>query len=142
MGFGCNLLAVMAIWITIEIPPTPFWRMGIFETSEASQNAFQSTLGFTARLLVASFFSYTTGEFINSFIMAKMKIMTGGKHLWLRTIGSTFIGQFADTCIFIVLAFYGLMSSGALFILIITQWLIKRSTKPWQRRLLTCRRIF
>lgn len=125
LGFGCNLMVVAAIWITIEMPPAPFWHMGPFETAEASQSAFQATLGFTARLLVASFFSYIAGEFLNSFVMAKMKILTGGKHLWMRTIGSTFIGQFADSCIFITLAFFGLMSPGALFILIITQWLIK-----------------
>jgi uncharacterized integral membrane protein (TIGR00697 family) len=125
IGFGCNLLAVIAIWLSLELPPAPFWRLDSFDSPQSSQQAYRAIFGFTPRILAASFIAYLVGEFLNSFVLAKMKIATRGKHLWMRTIGSTIVGQFADSGVFISLAFYGTMPQGALGELILTQWLVK-----------------
>ena len=114
IGFACNLLAVIVIWLSIELPPAPFWRLGSFDSPQSSQQAYQAVFGFTPRILAASFIAYLVGEFLNSFVLAKMKIATQGRHLWMRTIGSTIVGQLADTTFFISLAFYGTMPQGAL----------------------------
>ncbi len=116
IGFGCNALAVLAIWIGGVLPPAGFW---------GGQAAYAGILGATPRLLAASFAAYLAGEFLNSLVLAKMKIATGGKWLWTRTIGSTLIGEGADSAIFITLAFAGTMSGGNLARVIVTQWLIK-----------------
>ena len=70
-------------------------------TPPGSQQAYQAIFGLTPRILAASFIAYLVGEFLNSFVLAKMKIATRGRHLWMRTIGSTVVGQFADTVFFI-----------------------------------------
>jgi len=114
IGFGCNLLAVIVIWLSIELPP-----------AQSSQQAYRALFGFTPRILVASFIAYLMGEFLNSYVLAKMKIATEGRHLWLRTIGSTIVGQFADSAVFIFLAFAAMIPSGALGKLVVTQWLTK-----------------
>src|SRR5574341_2228856 len=95
IGFGCNLLAVLAIWVGGLLPPAPFWNANVYESPAAAQQAYQAILGFTPRLLVASFVAYLAGEFLNSFVLAKLKIATSGKYLWARTIGSTLVGQLA-----------------------------------------------
>ncbi len=125
IGFGCNLLAVIVIWLSIQLPPAPFWNIGPWKDPQIAQQAYASIFGFTPRLLLASFIAYLLGEFLNSFVLAKMKVATGGKHLWLRTIGSTLLGQLADSGVFIFLAFYGLVPGAELRGLIITQWLLK-----------------
>jgi len=124
-GFGCNLLAVLVIWLSIQFSPAPFWKLGSLESPQAAQQAYQAIFGFTPRLLAASFVAYLVGEFLNSFILAKMKIATQGRYLWLRTIGSTLIAQMADSGIFIFLAFWGRIPMGALGKMILTQWLMK-----------------
>jgi queuosine precursor transporter len=125
IGFGCNLLAVGAIWLSIELPPAPFWKMGDLPSPHASQQAYQAIFGFTPRLLGASFIAYLCGEFLNSFVMAKIKIATRGRHLWLRTIGSTMVGQLADSAIFVTLAFYGVVPFFAIGQMISAQWVVK-----------------
>ena len=82
-------------------------------------------LGYTPRILVASFLAYLVGEFANSFVLAKMKVMTGGRWLWTRTISSTLIGQGLDSVVFITLAFVGTIPPSGLAVAITTQWLIK-----------------
>ena len=124
-GFFCNLLAVAAIWGSIQLPPAPFWTAGGFKDAESFQTAYQTVLGFAPRILASSFVAYLFGEFLNSFVLAKMKIATQGRHLWLRTIGSTLVGQLADSAVFFSLAFYGTMPLAALGQLIGTQWLLK-----------------
>ncbi|MFQ5612655.1 MAG: queuosine precursor transporter [Anaerolineae bacterium] len=125
IGFGCNLLAVVAIWIGGRLPPAPFWAAGAFANPEASQRAYDAILGFTPRLLLASFVAYLVGEFLNSFVLAKAKLATRGRFLWLRTIGSTLAGQLADSGLFILLAFAGTVPPGLLGQLVLTQWLVK-----------------
>ena len=125
IGFFCNLLAVIMIWLSIQIPPAPFWSAGSLGSSESSQQAFRAILGFTPRLLAASFVAYLCGEFLNSFVLARMKMATRGRHLWLRTNGSTLVAQLADSSIFILLAFYDIIPSPVLGPMIVTQWLTK-----------------
>lgn len=124
IGFGCNLLAVFVFYLSIELPPAPFWRAGTFETA-ASQQAYQAIFGSTPRILASSFLAYLAGEFLNSFVLAKMKISTRGRHLWMRTIGSTVVGQLADSGVFIFLAFYGTVPPDVLITMAGSQWLVK-----------------
>ncbi len=115
-GFACNLIAVIAIYVAMKIPSAPFFE---------NQKAFEQILGFAPRLLVASFVAYLVGQFANSVVLAKMKIKTAGKHLWMRTIGSTIVGEGLDSLIFISLAFWGVMPTSVIGGLIIAQWMFK-----------------
>jgi uncharacterized integral membrane protein (TIGR00697 family) len=114
LGFLCNLIFVFFAWIGQYLPSAPFWE---------GQAAYESILGYTPRLLAASFCGYLVGEFVNSFILAKMKIFTRGRWLWSRTIASTIVGQGLDTVIFIVLAYVGTPVFDP--ILIFNHWLVK-----------------
>ncbi|MGD0173430.1 MAG: queuosine precursor transporter [Anaerolineales bacterium] len=125
IGFGCNLLAVAAIWIGGLLPPAPFWNAGVYSSPGAAQQAYQAILGFTPRLLAASFVAYLAGEFLNSFVLAKIKIATAGRWLWIRTISSTLVGELADSGLFISIAFSGIVPGGGLAQMIVTQWLFK-----------------
>lgn len=116
MGFLCNLFVVAAIWIGQVLPPAAFWD---------GQKSYERILGYTPRLLTASFLAYLVGEFANAVVLAKLKIATSGRWLWLRTIGSTLVGQGLDSLLFISLAFAGTIPVSALFTAIITQWLAK-----------------
>jgi hypothetical protein len=124
-GFFCNLLAVVAIAITIGLPAAGFWNLGGFDGASGAQQAYQAVLGFTPRLLAASFVAYLTGEFLNSFVLAKLKVRTGGRYLWLRTIGSTIVGEGVDSAIFITLAFWGIIEPAGLASTIFSQWAFK-----------------
>jgi uncharacterized integral membrane protein (TIGR00697 family) len=116
LGFLCNLLAVIAIQIGQILPPAGFW---------GGQAAYQQILGYTPRLLAASFIAYLIGEFANSFVLAKMKIATRGRWLWTRTIGSTLVGEGLDSLVFISVAFWGAIPASGLASAILTQWLMK-----------------
>jgi uncharacterized integral membrane protein (TIGR00697 family) len=96
-GFaGLAFAAVMAA-VVVALPPAPFWK---------NQEAYEIAFGTTWRIAAASMFAYFCGEFANSFVLAKMKIMTAGKWLWTRTIGSTIVGEAVDSALFYPLAFY------------------------------------
>jgi uncharacterized integral membrane protein (TIGR00697 family) len=114
LGFICNLIFVFFAWVGQILPPAPFWE---------NQKAYESILGYTPRLLVASFCGYLAGEFANSFVLAKMKILTQGRWLWSRTIGSTIVGEGLDTAIFITLAFIG--TASFVPVMILFHWLGK-----------------
>lgn len=116
LGFICNLIAVIAIWLGGLLPPAPFWD---------GQAAYRQILGYTPRLLAASFLAYLVGEFANAFVLAKLKIATGGRWLWTRTIGSTLVGQGLDSLVFITLAFVGTIPLSGLALAVVTQWLAK-----------------
>jgi hypothetical protein len=116
LGFFCNLVVVVVIWIGQVLPPASFWD---------GQKAYERILGYTPRLLVASFLAYLVGEFANSFVLAKMKVVTQGRWLWTRTIGSTLVGEGLDSLVFMTLAFAGTMPAGGLLSAILTQWLVK-----------------
>ncbi len=114
LGFLCNLIFVIFAWVGQVLPPYSEW---------AEQAAYAGILGRSPRILAASFSGYLLGEFANSFILAKMKIMTKGRWLWSRTIGSTIVGQGLDTLVFIVLAFIGKPEFAP--IMILHHWLAK-----------------
>jgi queuosine precursor transporter len=116
LGFFCNLIAVIAIWIGQVLPAAPFWE---------AQSSYERILGYTPRLLAASLLAYLAGEFVNAFVLAKMKIATNGRWLWTRTIGSTLAGQALDSAVFITLAFAGAMPQNALLSAVVTQWIVK-----------------
>lgn len=98
LGFLCNLIFVIFAMIGQVLPPAPHW---------GNQAAYETILGATPRLLGASVLGYLVGEFCNSFVLARMKVMTRGRWLWTRTIGSTIVGEGADTAIWIIGAYYG-----------------------------------
>jgi queuosine precursor transporter len=91
IGFACNLLAVLAFWSAGQLAPAPFWALPGFDTPEAAQAAYNAVLGATPLILLASVVAYLAGEFLNSFVLAKLKLATRGRHLWLRTISSTMV---------------------------------------------------
>jgi queuosine precursor transporter len=125
IGFGCNLLAVGAIWLGGQIPAAPIWNAGLYSSPAGAQQAYTAILGFAPRLLVASFVAYLVGEFLNSYVLAKIKIATGGKWLWVRTISSTVVGELADSGLFITISFAGILPAQTLGQMIIWQWLFK-----------------
>ena len=116
LGFACNALMVAALWLGGELPPAPFWK---------GQDAYETIFGQTPRLLVASFVAYLVGEFANAFVLAKLKIATQGRWLWMRTIGSTVVGQALDSAVFVTLAFAGVVAPGALLQIVTAQWIVK-----------------
>ena len=115
LGFLCNLIAVLAFWVAGQIPAL----------DSDVQNAYERILGYTPRILAASFLAYLVGEFANSFVLAKMKIKTKGRFLWTRTIGSTIVGEGLDALVFITIAFGGTMSWALIGGIILTHWLVK-----------------
>jgi uncharacterized integral membrane protein (TIGR00697 family) len=116
LGFLCNLVAVVAIWIAKILPPAP-----VFE----AQRAYERILGSTPRFLLASFVAYLAGEFTNSIVLSKMKIWTRGRWLWTRTIGSTLVGQGVDTVVVLTIAFAGVLPAVVLGTMILSHWLTK-----------------
>lgn len=116
LGFICNLLVVLAILAAQALPPAEVW---------SGQAAFEQILGYAPRLLIASFAAYLVGEFANSFILARLKVATGGRHLWLRTISSTIVGQGLDSAIFVTVAFIGTTPDAVLVSVVLAQWLVK-----------------
>jgi hypothetical protein len=119
LAFSCNLLVVIAIYLAQILPSASFWQ---------GQTAYETILGFTPRLLLASFLAFLVGSFANSFVLAKMKIATNGRWLWTRTIGSTLVGEGLDSLVFISVAFIGVIPSlQGLLTTIVTQWLFKTS---------------
>jgi queuosine precursor transporter len=125
IGFACNLLAVIVFFVSVTIPPAPFWTIGAFESSDASQQAYRAIFSATPRILIASFLAYLAGELLNSFVLAKMKVATQGRHLWMRTLSSTLSGQMVDSAAFIFLAFYGTVPLPSLLTIAFSQWVIK-----------------
>ena len=113
--FSSALLALMA-QITTSLPPAPEFQ---------NQEAFEKVFGFVPRVLAASLAAYWCGEFANAFVMSKMKIRAGGKHLWMRTIGSTVVGQMIDTVVVITIIFIGIHSFPTMLNLMLTGYFVK-----------------
>jgi len=97
-GFGALIFASFMASVVVALPPAPFWK---------HQQAYEIAFGNAWRVVAASMIAYACGEFVNSFILAKMKIWTEGRALWMRTIGSTVFGEAVDSALFYPLAFYG-----------------------------------
>lgn len=115
-GFFANIVAVLFLSLAVALPPSAAY---------GDQDAMQRILGQSPRLVTASLIAYLCGEFLNSFILARMKIWTSGRFLWVRTIGSTVVGQGVDTAVFISLAFAGTLPGGLVLIIIRDQWIVK-----------------
>jgi queuosine precursor transporter len=124
-GFLCNLFAVGAIWAAGLLPAAPFWAPAPYTSPEDAQQAFQAILGLTPRILLASFLAYLVGEFLNAYVLARLKLATKGRFLWVRTIGSTIFGQGADSLVFISVAFFGIFQGADLARAIVSQWGVK-----------------
>ena len=97
-GFGGLAFASLMSYVVVALPPAPFWE---------NQPAYVIAFGSTWRIALASLVAFLCGEFVNSYILAKMKIWTSGRWLWTRTIGSTIFGEGVDSLLFYPLAFYG-----------------------------------
>lgn len=116
LGFICNFFAVITYVIVIDLPHPLSWL---------DQDAFAIVFGLTPRVLAASFLAYLVGEFTNSIVLSRLKVMSKGKLLWVRTIGSTVIGEALDSAIFITVSFAGEVPSGQLVTMIMYQYLFK-----------------
>ena len=97
-GFAGLAFAALMAWIVVWLPPAPFWT---------NQAAYEIAFGSTWRIAAASLMGFLCGEFVNSFVLAKMKILMKGRRLWMRTVGSTILGEGVDSLIFYPLAFWG-----------------------------------
>jgi len=102
IGFTCAVLMAAAYWVAVALPPAKGWT---------NQEAFARVLGFVPRIVAASVLAYWAGEFANSYILAKLKIATGGRYLWTRTIGSTLVGEAIDTIVVMIVGFAGALPS-------------------------------
>ena len=116
-GFAALFMAFMA-WVVVQLPPAAGWP---------GQAAYEFVFGNSWRIVLASMIAFWAGEFANSYVLAKMKIWTRGRHLWMRTIGSTVVGQGLDSLIFYPLAFWGLAGWPVelLWQVVLSQWAIK-----------------
>jgi uncharacterized integral membrane protein (TIGR00697 family) len=117
-GFAALGFASLMAWVIVELPPAPFWR---------NQSAYEIAFGSTWRIAGASLIAFLCGEFVNSYVLAKMKILTAGRWLWTRTIGSTIFGEGVDSALFYPLAFYGsgIMPDDKLPLVMLAQFVTK-----------------
>ena len=117
-GFAALLFMVFMAWVVVALPPAEGWL---------DQPAYEAVFGNSWRIVLASMTAFWVGEFANSFVLAKMKVITAGRFLWMRTIGSTVVGQGLDSLIFYPLAFYGLAGwpIEQLWQVVLSQWVIK-----------------
>lgn len=116
VGLGVMLLAVLCFTIVRYMPPAPEY------TAQAS---YEAVLGFFPRIVAASLAAFLTGSFLNSFVLAKLKIKTKGKKLWLRLIGSTVVGELCDTVVFAFVAFGGILQGMNMLTYILIGWIFK-----------------
>ena len=117
-GFGALIFASLMSFVVTSLPAA--------STMSAEQNAAVNTIfGQTWRIVAASLLGFWAGEFVNSFVLAKMKVATAGKYLWLRTIGSTFAGEAVDSLVFYPLAFLGTWSYEQVISVMIGNYFLK-----------------
>jgi len=117
-GFAALLFMAFMSWVVVALPPAPTWT---------GQAAYEAVFGQVPRIAFASIVAFWAGEFVNSFVLAKMKLLTKGRHLWSRTIGSTVAGQAVDSAIFYPLAFWGAAgwTNDLVIQVLFTQWVLK-----------------
>ena len=126
-GFAALAFASLMAAIIVALPSAPFWT---------HQSAYEIAFGSTWRIVAASMVAYFCGEFVNSFVLAKMKIATQGRWLWTRTIGSTIVGEAVDSALFYPLAFYGsgIIPNDKLPLVMMMQFVRKWAWKSCSRR--------
>lgn len=115
-GFTAMIFMAFMSWAVVAMPAAGSW---------SGQAAYEQVFGLVPRIVLASIIAFWAGEFVNSFVLAKMKIWTKGKALWSRTIGSTFVGQGVDSLIFYPVAFLGIWDTRDVVIVMVTNWLLK-----------------
>lgn len=117
-GFGAMIFAAFMAFVVVSLPPAPGWP---------NQAAYEIAFGNTWRIVGASLVAFLCGEFVNSYVLAKMKVWTQGRHLWMRTIGSTVCGEGVDSLIFYPLAFWGtgIIPNELIPTLMLSQWIAK-----------------
>jgi uncharacterized integral membrane protein (TIGR00697 family) len=115
-GFAALLFMAFMSWVVVSLPPDASW---------GGQAAYESVFGQVPRIVLASMLAFWAGEFVNSFVLAKMKVLTQGKHLWQRTIGSTIVGQAVDSVIFYPVAFLGVWTDSKVIAVMVTNWALK-----------------
>ncbi|MBF7010521.1 queuosine precursor transporter [Novosphingobium resinovorum] len=115
-GFFAMIFMAFMSFVVVAMPPDSGWT---------GQAAYEAVFGSTWRIVLASLTAFWAGEFVNSFVLAKMKLMTGGKHLWMRTIGSTVVGQAADSALFYPIAFLGTWTHEQVLTVMVTNWGMK-----------------
>ncbi|WP_336975009.1 queuosine precursor transporter [Sphingobium aromaticiconvertens] len=115
-GFAAMLFMAVMSWVVVALPAAEGWP---------DQKAYEAVFGATWRIVFASLIAFWAGEFANSFVLAKMKLLTRGRHLWMRTIGSTVVGQGVDSLFFYPLAFLGVWSNGQVATVMVTNWALK-----------------
>ena len=116
IGFAMNLLMVATFWTVGHLPADPMWGL---------QESYDNILGIVWRIVLASLIAYLIGEFVNSYVLAKLKIKTNGKKFWLRAIGSTIVGQFLDTTIFLLIAFAGILPWSLIWTIWVVNYIFK-----------------
>ena len=119
-GFAAIIFATLMSQVIIHLPPSPSEPF-----NEILQPAIETVFGSTWRIVVASILAFWIGDFVNAYIMAKMKLWTEGRYLWTRTIGSTILGQGVDSLIFYPIAFFGIWNSETLFAVLIFNFAFK-----------------
>jgi uncharacterized integral membrane protein (TIGR00697 family) len=115
-GFGAIIFASFMSWVVVTLPPAADWN---------DQRAYEAVFGQTPRIVFASLTAFFVGEFANSYVLAKMKIKTSGKHLWARTIGSTIVGEGVDSLVFYPVAFFGVWSNHLVLTVMMSNYMIK-----------------
>jgi uncharacterized integral membrane protein (TIGR00697 family) len=115
-GFGALAFASFMSWATLAFPPAPGWP---------HQAAYETVFGGTPRIVLASLIAYFAGEFCNSYVLAKMKLVTSGRLLWSRTIGSTIVGEAVDSAVFYPLAFLGAWETDLVVRVMLSNYLLK-----------------
>jgi queuosine precursor transporter len=116
LGFFAALLMSLVLFVVQILPPAGDWN---------NQQAYESILGFVPRIVIASLLAYFTGEFTNSVILSRLKIITKGRFLWTRTIGSTIVGEGIDTLVFCWIAFYGTLPQHLFWSVLISNYIFK-----------------
>lgn len=115
-GFGALAFASFLSWAILAFPPAPGWP---------HQEAYETVFGSTPRIVLASLIAYFSGEFCNSYVLAKMKLFTKGRQLWTRTIGSTILGEAVDSVIFYPVAFLGVWETELVWRVMVNNYLLK-----------------
>lgn len=115
-GFAAMLFMALMSWVVVSLPPAPDWQ---------GQSAYEQVFGQVPRIVLASVVAFWFGEFANSYVLARMKLWTRGKHLWTRTVGSTVIGQAVDSMVFYPLAFLGAWPVSQVVAVAVTNWILK-----------------
>lgn len=119
-GFGALLFASFMAWAMIALPASPTEPY-----NKELQPALEIAFGSTLRIVLAGLFAYWLGDFVNSYVLAKMKLLTQGRYLWTRTVGSTLCGQAVDSLVFFPIAFYGIWTSDTMVTVVIANFLFK-----------------